>query len=499
MSLLFVNLDDPYMLDVAAELHKKASIAAAISTKPAIVRAVVGDDLEIIDSRLLYRAVDVAVELPSTEWRLPSRKQLIELLEAERYFMIMTDRTVHRPISVRERKRLFRNLVCAWLGWFSQNPFISAVFFESTPHMGFDLVVFHIAKLMGVRTLILNRTLLENRVFLSTDYRFSPGIANANGVSLISQEPYDDDWKGLVDRDNPWVIASLAKNREARGTEVSRLRRWQMRGTAPLLITKAIIQRLRGKPRFATPFIGNARIHPLRQYYYNWKMRSHIAALRAKYRMHSNTPELSVPYIYFAAHYQPERTSQPEALEYEDQFLAIGTLSVALPVGWRIYVKEHPRQFAQSPPGGHRRHARTEIDYAELAAFPNVELIDANTDSSELIRNARMCATLTGSTGWEALKEGKAALVFGHCWYSECEAVFLIDSEETARMAIKTSNELTPVDVHNRLYRFIDSIKARLIIGTTGGVFASSPTHSYSELVNGLCNGIGAALSAQEE
>jgi hypothetical protein len=487
------------MLDVAAELTKSVSVAAAISTKPEVIRTALGADLEVIDSRLLYRAVDVALALPTLEWCLPSRKQLVELLEAERYFLIMSDRTVHQPISVRERKRLFRNLVCAWLGWFSRNTSISAVFFESTPHMGFDVVVFHIAKLMGVQTLILNRTLLENRVFLITDYRSRPGVSALGRAGLNSKEPIDDDWEALIDRSSPWSRASVAKNRAARGPKVSRLRRWLMRGIAPLLIAKAIFQRLRGRPRFAAPFIGNGRIHPLRQYYHNWKMRAHIATLREEYRMLCRTPDLSVPYIYFAAHYQPERTSQPEALEYEDQFLAIGTLSRALPPGWRIYVKEHPRQFAQSPPGGHRRHARTTLDYHELAAFPNVSLIEAHADSIELIRNARMCATLTGSTGWEALKEGKPALVFGPCWYCECEAVFLIDSVDTARMMVKAAEELTPADVRDRLHRFLESLRSRVFLGTTGGVFSSSTSHSYAELVSGLSDGICCALSAPKD
>lgn len=498
MSLLFVNLDDSYMLDVAAGLRTKVSFAASISTKPDDVRAVVGTGVEVIDSRLLYRAEDVALALPSTKWCVPSRTQLIELLEAERHFMIMTDRTVHRPIAVRERKRLFRNLVCAWLGWFAHRPGISAAFFESTPHMGFDVVVFHVAKLMGIRTLILNRTLLENRVFLSTDYRFSSGIVNIAAPCLPSDGLSCHDLKPLVDRDSPWMTASQKKNREARGPEMRRFQLWLMRGIAPFLVFRAIVQRLRGTPRFATPFIGNGPIHPLRQYYYNWRMRYHIDTLRAKYRMLTKAPDLSVPYVYFAAHYQPERTSQPEALEYEDQFLAIGTLSKAVPEGWRVYVKEHPRQFAKSPPGGHRRHARTELDYDELSAFDNVELLEANADSGELIRNARICATLTGSTGWEALKEGKSAFVFGPCWYSECGAVFLIDSEETARKAIFAANELTPVEVRTRLYEFIDSISSRLILGTTGGVFSSTGTHSYEQLVTGLCDGIHAALSVQK-
>ena len=498
MSLLFVNLDDTYMLDVASALYSKGSVAASVSSKPAVVRDVVGSDLEVINSRFLYRAEDVASALSSNNWSIPSRMQLIELLEAERYFMTMTDRTTYRPVSVRERKRLFRNLVCAWLGWFSQRPEIGTAFFESTPHMGFDIVIFHIAKLLGIRTLILNRTLLENRVFLSTDYRFSSLIENAADLATLAQERKGDELKALISLDNPWTTLSQKKNAEAREPDVTRLRRWIMLCIAPLLISKAVIIKLFQGLRFRTPFAGNGWIHPIRQYYYNWKMREYVNSLREKYRMRSIAPNLSVPYVYFAAHYQPERTSQPEALEYEDQFLAIGTLARALPPGWRIYMKEHPRQFVKSPPGANRRHARTELDYDDLAIFGNVELIDSNIDSAELIRNARICATLTGSTGWEALKEGKVAFVFGPCWYSECDAVFLIDSEDTAREAITNANQIAPSEVLSRLNFFIDSISPKLILGTTGGVFSSNTMNSYEQLVTGLCEGILAALSAQK-
>ena len=48
------------------------------------------------------------------------------------------------------------------------------------------------------------------------------------------------------------------------------------------------------------------------------------------------------PFVIYFMHYQPERTSLPEGLQYAQQWLAIRALSMALPKGWTLLVREHP-------------------------------------------------------------------------------------------------------------------------------------------------------------
>ena len=50
-------------------------------------------------------------------------------------------------------------------------------------------------------------------------------------------------------------------------------------------------------------------------------------------------------FVYFALHFEPERTTTPDGDYFHDQFLALVTLRKIVPMDVLIYVKEHPSQF----------------------------------------------------------------------------------------------------------------------------------------------------------
>ena len=60
-------------------------------------------------------------------------------------------------------------------------------------------------------------------------------------------------------------------------------------------------------------------------------------------------PNLDSRFIYFALHFQPERSTMPEGGIFSDQFKAIKVLSKAVDNQTLIYVKEHPRQIDLYP------------------------------------------------------------------------------------------------------------------------------------------------------
>ena len=53
-----------------------------------------------------------------------------------------------------------------------KNNQISHLFFQTTPHMGFDYLLFHVAKFYKIKTFIFFRTYYENLIIVSEDYRF---------------------------------------------------------------------------------------------------------------------------------------------------------------------------------------------------------------------------------------------------------------------------------------------------------------------------------------
>jgi hypothetical protein len=118
-------------------------------------------------------------------------------------------------------------------------------------------------------------------------------------------------------------------------------------------------------------------------------------------------------YVLYPIHFQPEATTLVQAPYYLDQAALIEDLAKSLPVGYRLYVKEH---FSN-------RGRRALSFYNRIRAVPAARLLGPDEDSWKLLANASAVATITGSMGWEALLLGKPVVSFGKVFYAECPLV----------------------------------------------------------------------------
>ena len=73
----------------------------------------------------------------------------------------------------------------------------------------------------------------------------------------------------------------------------------------------------------------------------------------------SEKPDLSKKFIYFALHYQPERSTDPQSSYYSDQLIPLSILNNLVPDDYVIYVKEHPRQLNDNFPDIRKKHFRS--------------------------------------------------------------------------------------------------------------------------------------------
>jgi capsule polysaccharide export protein KpsC/LpsZ len=56
--------------------------------------------------------------------------------------------------------------------------------------------------------------------------------------------------------------------------------------------------------------------------------------------------------------------------------------------------------------------------FHRLARIPNVEFMPSHASTHDLTAKALYVATISGTVGWEAVRKGKPALVFGPTWYA---------------------------------------------------------------------------------
>lgn len=119
-------------------------------------------------------------------------------------------------------------------------------------------------------------------------------------------------------------------------------------------------------------------------------------------------------YVLFPLHFQPEATTLVQAPMYVDQLALIHDIAKSLPIGCRLYVKEHVSS----------RGRRPVAYYQALRAIPSVRLLAPDEDTWTLIRKAAAVAVITGTVGWEALLFEKPVVTFGDVFFNQLTHVY---------------------------------------------------------------------------
>jgi len=83
--------------------------------------------------------------------------------------------------------------------------------------------------------------------------------------------------------------------------------------------------------------------------------------------------------------------------------------------------------------------------------------VSSDTDSGSLIANASLVASVNGSSAWEALESGVAALTGVFTWHSSCPASPHWASVEGEPQRLRALVNMTPEQVHSRRSEFLDS------------------------------------------
>lgn len=133
-------------------------------------------------------------------------------------------------------------------------------------------------------------------------------------------------------------------------------------------------------------------------------------------------PEKNDDYVYMPLHLIPESTTFVKAPFYINELNIIEQVSKSLPIGWKLYVKEHQAMLGE----------RSLDFYKKVKKFPNVKLVQFNyyDDPKPWIENAKGVITITGTGAYEAAMLGKKAIIFGDVPFKLLEGVTRVRSFE---------------------------------------------------------------------
>ena len=115
-----------------------------------------------------------------------------------------------------------------------------------------------------------------------------------------------------------------------------------------------------------------------------------------------------------------------------NQINIIKELARALPIHYKLYVKEHPLMVGD----------RTRAFYKSIKKMPNVRLIRPHINSFEIVKKAKLVATINGTAGWEAILFKKPVIVFGESFFNPLSAVAYCTSLHDLPNIVKRQLEL---------------------------------------------------------
>jgi hypothetical protein len=113
-------------------------------------------------------------------------------------------------------------------------------------------------------------------------------------------------------------------------------------------------------------------------------------------------------YIYLALHKEPELAINFQAPFWHSQKNLIAWLSMNLPCGYRLLVRDHRKNEGRRPMSFYRH----------IAAYPGVDLVSPLDSQFKYIRDADLIIADNGTTGWEGLVFGKRVVSLARNFYA---------------------------------------------------------------------------------
>lgn len=455
-------------------------------------------DKQNFPETIFAHSYDIAKNIPPQRLDIsgfnPPGKDIIEkLYEYGWQGMAMMERAdFHNSRFIRKRNIYYR-YVKFFLGLIKKfQP--DAILFYMTPHSTDQYVLYALARICGVKTVMLESTDFACRHVIVNDYKKQStqllDFYLKNKDKKFRLDDLNPDMKDYYSRQmNPELDATpevIQKIRKHTGVPLLRL-------PGPKKIIKHIAKGtfIKTALPFLKMFFGRVKMRTIDEYplgisykWYAYKQELKTKFFKKEYMKLQQAPDFSKKFIYLPLHNQPEKTTSPLGGLFDDLILMADIVASSIPDDWVIYVKENTLQWSKS--NTQSEIFRFKDFYKQLIGLKNVRFVPAETSAFDLINNSQAVATVTGTAGWEAVLRGKPTLMFGYRWYMYCDGVFRITDVDSCREAIeKIKNGYKPDK--QKVLNYLVSLDKNSIIAKDykAGVFIESGV-SHEENVKNI-------------
>jgi hypothetical protein len=312
----------------------------------------------------------------------------------------------HHLISIQDYLDYFHILADAYVQEIERAGITHALFMN-VPHLGPDMVLYHVAKAMGLKTLIVSQTFFADSFFSMASIedfgRLNPQAVKGEPISIEKGSAPD-----LFYMDPAWQQEGV---RGKMGwAPVLRCAEFMIRRKPHQLLNVPYMAQLIGRMRDVYQKLPQWR-DPFGKFFHE----NELAYFEHLAQYEGQPVDWHAKFVYIPLHNQPEMSTQSLGGHFRDQLLMVEAIARVLPAGWKIYVKENPRQGS---------YARGPMFFHRLTRIRGVQLVPMDTSTHELSSRAQITATVSGTAGYEAVRKGRTVVVFGGAWYKSFPGVF---------------------------------------------------------------------------
>lgn len=162
------------------------------------------------------------------------------------------------------------------------------------------------------------------------------------------------------------------------------------------------------------------------------KLRANMKRLKNKicvnlYFALKSTIELQeYDYVYFPLQLQPEASTNARSPYHANQLAVIENISKSLPLGYYLFVKEHPLGVGM----------RDTEYYRYIDSLPNVKILPFRINGKEVLKQCKLLVSPGGTTNFEAIALGVKAILLDKFFYMESKLIKYVPNDKELPKAI---------------------------------------------------------------
>lgn len=282
-----------------------------------------------------------------------------------------------------------------------------------------NLLLYRIAKKMGIKILMPNQVYLRNKIVISDN--------------LISREISDEFEKLIPNLSNSSEIydTEFITNQDRSQSLTTMLNPPKFKRNFSQFIDH-YTKRLFTDPEPLYLNAGKTKLKMIRH-----RMQTRFETKKRKQFLDENsiTSIKDEKFLYFPLASEPEARILITSPFYTNQITLAENIAKSIPINFVLYVKEHPLQEIKS--------WRSIADYEKIINMPNVRLVHPTVKNQDLISKSQGVIAISGSTGFEAIFYKKPVILFVDEYYDVLPMV----------TKIKTLTTLS-TDIENVLLNF---------------------------------------------